>query len=91
MRATPTREVFAVDDAAFERSGRYEATITIDGRTTRDVGTYRFTGFNLTLRPEAGGVRYYAVTMHAGWIEIGDGKRQAALRKVASTPKETSE
>lgn len=81
VRAAPSREVFAIDDARFDRSGRFEATVTIDGKTNRETGTYRFTGFTLTMRPDGGGARAYPATVKPSSLEIGEGGKYVILRK----------
>jgi hypothetical protein len=79
--AIPNRQVFAIDNASFQRDGTYKAMTTIDGKTTDDAGTYDFDGFKLHLRPKAGGQRTYTVQVHLDRLEILDGKRHAVLQK----------
>ncbi len=84
-QATPSREVFALDDVRFERNGGFSATCTLDGRTTRETGTYEFNGFQLTLRPQAGGQRQYNAQLQMRKLELSDSqKRRVTLRKVRS-------
>ena len=80
-RAVPSREVFAIDDAHFARDGSFTATVTIEGRTAREKGTYEFNGFKLTMRPQAGGQRRYNAVMKPGTLELLDGDRKVILRK----------
>lgn len=81
VRAAPSREVFAIDDASFGRDGRFEANVTIDGKTNHETGTYRFTGFTLTMRPDGGGARSLPATARRSSLEIGEGGKYVILRK----------
>lgn len=81
LKAVPNKEVFCVDDATFRGDGTYTATTTLDGKTTVERGTYRFNGFKLILRPEAGGQRSYNAVRRLGRLEILDGDRKVILRK----------
>ncbi len=89
VKATPSREVFAIDDARFARDGSFTATITIEGKTAREKGTYEFNGFKLTLRPQAGGQRRYDAVERFGKLEVIDGERKVILQK-ARKNKETA-
>lgn len=80
-RAIPSRDVFAIDDAHFARDGRFTATVTIEGKTARETGSYEFNGFKLTLRPQAGGQRRYNAVLKATSFEVLDGDRKVILRK----------
>ncbi len=84
QRATPNREFFAIDDAVFTRDGRYEATLTIEGRTARESGSYRFNGYKLMLHPQAGGRREYDAVLKMKNFEVRDGSRLVVLRKEES-------
>jgi hypothetical protein len=81
VQAQPSREVFAIDDAQFHRDGSFAATITIEGKTAREVGTYKFSGFKLTLRPHAGGQRNYNAMVKLGKLEVTDSGRKVVLKK----------
>ncbi len=74
--ATPSRELFCIEDATFRKDGAYAATVTLDGRTQREAGTYAFTGFHLTLRPSAGGQRRYEATLKLSELEV---RREGAV------------
>jgi hypothetical protein len=80
-KATPNRDVFAIDDATFRGDGTFSATTTIDGRTADETGTYRFEGFALTLRPQGGGQRRYTTFLKLGTLEVKDGDRLVVLKK----------
>jgi len=81
VQAVPNKDVFAIDDAQFHRDGSFAATITIEGRTAREVGSYRFNGFKLTLRPQAGGQHSYNALIKLGKLEITDSSRKVVLKK----------
>lgn len=68
--ATPSRELFCIEDATFRKDGAYAATVTLDGRTQREAGKYEFNGFHLTLRPSAGGQRRYEATLKFNELEV---------------------
>ena len=83
VRATPNPEAFAIDDADFYKAGRYQALITLGGRSARESGEYEFNGYRLTLRPAAGGVRQFnAVAKPGGTLELMLGENKAILRRV---------
>lgn len=82
VRAEPSRDLFCVDDAVFERDGRYAATITLEGRTRRETGTYRFNGFKLRFRPASGGHHEYNAMRQGGRLTIKREDARATLRKV---------
>lgn len=69
-RARPSRELFSIDAAEFRSDGSYEATTTIEGRTQRERGAFRFNGFTLTLRPDGGGQRAYEATIGPRRMEL---------------------
>ncbi|MCH8804770.1 MAG: hypothetical protein IH986_01610 [Planctomycetes bacterium] len=81
VQCTPNREVFCIDEAVFRRDGTYAATTTIEGRTTREIGTYKFNGFTLKLRPQTGGERSYGAVRHAASIEVTHDSNKVVLRK----------
>jgi hypothetical protein len=81
VKAIPSREVFAIDEAQFARDGTFAATVTIEGKTAREKGTYEFNGFKLTLRPQAGGQRRYDAVERFGKLEVIDGERKVILEK----------
>ncbi len=81
VRATPDREVFALDEVEFVGDGRYAATITLEGRTVRETGTFRFDGFRLTLRPADGGEREYPALVRPGELEVRHGRSFVRLRR----------
>lgn len=81
-RAQPSREVFAIDDVSFNNNGRFEATITIDGKSNRESGTWRYSGWVLTLRPDGGGARSWPATVRPSTMEIGENGRVVYLRRV---------
>ena len=81
IQAEPNKHVFAIDDAQFHRDGSFAATITIEGKTAREIGSYRFNGFKLTLRPQAGGQRSYNAMIKLGQLEIVDSSRKVVLKK----------
>jgi hypothetical protein len=86
-KAIPSREVFAIDDAQFARDGSFTATVTIEGKTAREKGTYEFNGFKLTLRPQAGGQRRYDAVERFGTLEVMDGERKVILKKTKKSKK----
>ena len=81
VQVVPNKEEFNIDDATFCRDGTYTATTTLEGKTTRETGTYRFNGFKLTLQPQAGGRRSYNAVRQLGKLEILAGKRKVVLKK----------
>lgn len=81
IEAQPSREVFCLDEVSFARDGGFTATCTFDGRTAREVGSYDFNGFKLTLRPQAGGARRYDASLKFGKLEVVDGTRKVVLKK----------
>jgi hypothetical protein len=81
VRATPDREVFALDEVEFASDGSYAATITIEGKTAREKGTFRFDGFKLALRPAAGGQREYPALVKLGDLEVRDGQSLVRLQR----------
>ncbi|RMF71242.1 MAG: hypothetical protein D6744_18270 [Planctomycetota bacterium] len=81
-RATPNKETFALDDAVFRRDGAYEATLTLDGRTTRESGSYEFKFNKLVLRPVAGGQHKFTAVVTPRQLKVIRGDQFAYLRKV---------
>ncbi len=81
VRSTPNPDAFAIDDADFDRDGRYAALVTIGGHTARETGEYEFNGYKLTLRPAAGGQRKYNATVKPGRLEVFSGKRAVYLKR----------
>jgi hypothetical protein len=81
IQTIPNKDMFNIDDAHFREDGSFTATTTIDGKTLREVGTYEFNGFKLTMRPQAGGQRIYTTTLKVTQLEISDGKRRVILQK----------
>jgi hypothetical protein len=77
----PNKETFNIDDASFNRDGTFAATMTLEGKTTRETGTYKFNGFKLTLHPQGGGQRVYNALLKMGKLEVVDGKRKVVLQK----------
>jgi hypothetical protein len=78
-QATPSRDEFCLEDVRFERDGSFAATTTIDGRTAREKGDFAFTGFQLTLRPAAGGERRYDAQLKFNRLEIRRGRNLVVL------------
>lgn len=87
-RATPNKATFSVDDATFNGDGTFEATLTIDGRTARETGTYQYKFNKLYLRPAAGGQRKFTAVVELKKLKIINGEQYAYLRK---TKKEKGE
>ncbi len=86
--AVPNRHTFSIDHVAFNRDGTYSATVTIEGSTTQDTGTYDFDGFKLRLRPKAGGQRAYSVTLSPGQmtlLSMSDTSRKVVLKHAGGT------
>ena len=81
VEAKPNRQTFSMDQATFRPDGTYSATMTIEGVTTAEKGSYDFDGFKLQLRPQAGGQRTYQVQMQLDQMRVGDSKRNALLQK----------
>lgn len=82
IKATPNKDVFAIDNASFNGDGSYSAKSTIEGKTNDEVGTYTFNGFELTMRPQAGGQRKYSANIWVNELRITDAKdRGVTLRK----------
>lgn len=80
-QAIPNREVFSLDDVTFRRDSTFTATTTVEGLTTRESGTYKFVGYKLYLRPEAGGQRAYTTMLKVNRLQVKDGDRTIILRK----------
>ena len=81
VQTVPNKDVFAIDEAQFHRDGSFAATITIEGKTAREIGSYHFNGFKLTLRPHAGGQRSYNAMVKLSKLEISDSGRKVVLKK----------
>lgn len=84
VSASPNRDVFCIDKATFRGDGSYAALITHEGHTAEQTGTYRFIGYELMLRPAAGGQRKYTTVMHFGSLDVRDGRNQVILKRVGS-------
>jgi len=81
VKASPNREAFSIDDATFRGDGTFSAKTTIDGRSADETGTYKFIGYELLLRPQAGGQRKYTPVLKLGTLEVTDGSRYIVLKK----------
>ena len=81
IKAIPNREIFAIDDAHFARDGTFAATVTIEGKTVHETGTYDFKGLWLTMRPKGGGQRRYNTVLKGRTLELHDDERKVFLRK----------
>lgn len=81
IKAVPNKEMFAIEDALFARDGSFAATVTIEGKTTHEKGTYAFNGFTLTMRPQGGGQRRYKTVMGSKRLKVLDGNRHVILQK----------
>jgi hypothetical protein len=81
VKATPNREMFAIDDAHFARDGSFTATVTIEGKTVHEQGEYEFNGFKLTMRPRGGGQRRYNAMKTGRTLKVQDGDRHVFLKK----------
>ena len=81
IKAIPNREIFAIDDAHFARDGTFAATVTIEGKTVHETGTYDFNGLWLTMRPKGGGQRRYNTVLKGRTLELHDDERKVFLRK----------
>ncbi|MBU0638783.1 MAG: lipocalin family protein [Planctomycetes bacterium] len=81
VQSIPNRDVFAVDDAIFNRDGSFSATTTVEGKTLFEVGTYDFSGFMLTLRPQAGGQRRFTATLKINTLQLSHAGNKAILKK----------
>lgn len=79
--AVPNREVLSLDDVSFRKDGSFTATTTIEGLTTQEAGTYVFNGWQLKLRPNAGGQRTYSAVLKGKRLEITSGRRKVVLKK----------
>lgn len=90
VRSIPNREVFAIDNARFEKGGGFTATITRDGKTNRQSGRYEFNGYRITLRPSAGGQYRFNAIRKPSTLEISDGKRRVILRSARPAREENA-
>lgn len=82
LKATPNRDAFAIDQVTFEKDGRFRATMTIEGRTAQEQGTYTFNGFKIIFRPVGGGQREYNATLQFNQLRVIDAaKRQVVLKR----------
>jgi len=81
VEVVPNRQVFCIDDATFERDGTFSATLTREGNTREESGTYRFNGWKLILQPSAGGLREYGASLRFGKLEVISGDRKVVLRR----------
>lgn len=82
VEAVPSRLVFCIDEARFERDGTYTATTTIEGKTLRERGRYSFNGYKLILQPREGGRRQYTALVKLNRLEVADRDRKVVLTKV---------
>lgn len=82
IEAHPNREFFALEDAWFETDETYRATVTIDGRSVAQQGTFSYKGDKLTLRPDAGGQQRFTARLTRGKLRVEQGERYAILKKV---------
>jgi hypothetical protein len=81
VEAIPNREAFSIDNARFSADGTFSATTTIEGLTSEETGTYAFNGWELRLRPRAGGQRTYASYLKMDKLHIRSGERVVVLKK----------
>lgn len=81
VECRPNPHVFCIDDVEFHRDGTYAATTTRGGRTLREIGTYQYNGFRLTLLPKAGGAFRYQAALKLSGLEITDGEKHVRLEK----------
>lgn len=88
VKATPNREMFAIDDAHFARDGSFAATVTIEGKTVHEQGEYEFNGFKLTMRPRGGGQRRYNAMKTGRTLKVLDGDRNVILKKGSKSSEE---
>jgi|GEM_PF-2163178 len=80
-KAIPNREALAIDDARFNRDGTYTASVTLEGRTTREEGAYKFNGFRLIMHPNGGGQHRYDTFIRGRSLEVHHGERKLILKK----------
>jgi hypothetical protein len=81
VEAKPNRQTFSIDNATFRSDATYAATVTIEGVTNDEKGTYDFDGMKLRMRPQAGGQRSYTVQLLPGQLQVGDSRRHVVLQK----------
>jgi len=81
VQAKPNKHTFSIDNATFRRDATYAATVTIEGVTNQEKGTYDFDGMKLRMRPQGGGQRSYTVQLLPGQLQVGDGQRHVLLQK----------
>lgn len=82
VKASPSREVFAMDGMTFARDGSFAGTVTIDGRTAQEQGRFFFNGYKLILRPSGGGQREYNATLQMKRLKVIDQqKRHVVLQR----------
>ncbi|TWT43812.1 hypothetical protein RAS1_02120 [Phycisphaerae bacterium RAS1] len=81
VECNPNPQVFCIDDAAFHGDGTYAATTTRGGRTLREIGSYQYNGFRLTLLPQAGGAYRYQAALRLSGLEITDNEKRVLLQK----------
>lgn len=81
VRVIPNPDEFCLENVQFTRDGGFAATLTLDGRTARETGTYRFTGFHLTLHPAAGGQRRYDAQLKLNRLEVRRGRCLVTLER----------
>lgn len=80
-RATPNKEAFSIERASFRADNTYDAVVTINGGTTRQSGTYVFTGSQLKLRPSEGGQHTFPAEVQMGELRVKRGKSLVVLRQ----------
>jgi hypothetical protein len=80
-RATPNKEAFCIERAAFRADNTYDAVVTINGGTARQSGTYAFTGSQLKLRPSEGGQHTFQAELQLDELRIKRGKNLVVLKK----------
>ena len=80
VRAVPNADTFALQNATFEDEA-FNATLTIEGRTRPQSGTYKFTGQRLRLHLEDGGMHDFDANVAYGELIVRHGEYKAILRK----------
>ena len=81
VTAKPNKQTFSIDNATFRRDATYAATVTIEGVTNNEKGTYDVDGMKLRMRPQGGGQRSYTVQFLPGQLQLGDNHRHVLLQK----------
>ena len=80
-KAVPNKQTLAIDNARFARDGTYTADVTIEGKTVREEGRYKYNGFKLTMLPAGGGQHRYNTMIRGSSMDVIDGERKLILRK----------